>query len=81
MNIAKSLDIFPPNKGGGIAEWAFGVARELPRLGHKTSVYVTHRKIGICLFIMTKSLYVSRCMEEIGMSFIDFMQLIICGKY
>ena len=44
MNIAIITGHFPPSKGGGIAEWAFGVARELPRLGHKTSVYVTHRK-------------------------------------
>ena len=44
MNIAIITGHFPPSKGGGIAEWAFGVARELPRLGHKTLVYVTHRK-------------------------------------
>jgi len=44
VNIAIITGHFPPSKGGGIAEWAFGVARELPRLGHKTSVYVTHRK-------------------------------------
>ena len=81
MNIAIITGHFPPSKGGGIAEWAFGVARELPRLGHKTLFMLLIEKIEICLFIMTKSLYVSRCMEEIGMSFIDFMQLIICGKY
>tara|TARA_B100001939_G_scaffold119491_2_gene103682 strand:- start:3819 stop:4970 length:1152 start_codon:yes stop_codon:yes gene_type:complete len=44
VNIAIITGHFPPSKGGGIAEWAFGVARELPRLGHKTLVYVTHRK-------------------------------------
>ena len=44
MNISIITGHFPPSKGGGIAEWAFGVARELPRLGHKTLVYVTHRK-------------------------------------
>ena len=31
-------------RGGGIAEWAFGIAKELPNLGYKTSVYARHRK-------------------------------------
>ena len=31
-------------RGGGIAEWAFGIAKELPSLGYKTSVYARHRK-------------------------------------
>ena len=44
MNIAIITGHFPPSKGGGIAEWALGIARELPKLGHTTSVYVTHRK-------------------------------------
>ena len=44
MNIAIITGHFPPSKGGGIAEWALGIARELPKLGHATSVYVTHRK-------------------------------------
>jgi len=44
MNIAIITGHFPPSKGGGIAEWALGVARELPKLGHNTSVYVTYRK-------------------------------------
>jgi len=44
MNVAIITGHFPPSKGGGIAEWAFGVARTLPKLGYKTSVYVTHRK-------------------------------------
>ena len=44
MNVAIITGHFPPSKGGGIAEWAFGVARTLPKFGYKTSVYVTHRK-------------------------------------
>ena len=44
VKIAIITGHFPPSKGGGIAEWAFGVARELPKLGHQTAVYVTHRK-------------------------------------
>ena len=44
MNVAIITGHFPPSKGGGIAEWAFGVARVLPKIGYKTSVYVTHRK-------------------------------------
>ena len=44
MNIAIITGHFPPSKGGGIAEWALGIARELPKLGHTTSVYVTHRR-------------------------------------
>ena len=44
MNIAIITGHFPPSKGGGIAEWALGIARELPKLDHTTSVYVTHRK-------------------------------------
>ena len=44
MNIAIITGHFPPSKGGGISEWALGIARELPKLGHTTSVYVTHRK-------------------------------------
>lgn len=35
---------FPPCKGGGIAEWALGVARELPALGYETKVYVNFKK-------------------------------------
>ena len=44
MNIAIITGHFPPSKGGGIAEWALGIARELPKLGHNTSVYVTYQK-------------------------------------
>ena len=44
MNVALITGHFPPMRGGGIAEWAFGIAKELPNLGYKTSVYARHRK-------------------------------------
>lgn len=44
MNFSIITGHFPPSKGGGIAEWALGIARELPKLGHSTTVHVTHRK-------------------------------------
>ena len=44
MNVAIITGHFPPMRGGGIAEWAFGIAKELPNLGYKTSVYARHRK-------------------------------------
>ena len=44
MNVAIITGHFPPMRGGGIAEWAFGIAKELPSLGYKTSVYARHRK-------------------------------------
>ena len=44
MNVAIVTGHFPPMRGGGIAEWAFGIAKELPNLGYKTSVYARHRK-------------------------------------
>lgn len=43
-NVAIITGHFPPCKGGGIAEWAFGIARELPKIGYQTSVYATNRK-------------------------------------
>ena len=44
MNVAIITGHFPPMRGGGIAEWAFGIAKQLPNLGYKTSVYARHRK-------------------------------------
>jgi len=43
-NVAIITGHFPPCKGGGIAEWALGIARELPKIGYQTSVYATNRK-------------------------------------
>lgn len=43
-NVASITGHFPPCKGGGIAEWALGIARELPKIGYQTSVYATNRK-------------------------------------
>ena len=43
-NVAIITGHFPPCKGGGIAEWALGIARELPKIGYQTSVYATNRR-------------------------------------
>ena len=37
-NVAIITGHFPPCKGGGIAEWALGIARELPKIGYQTLV-------------------------------------------